>query len=290
LTQPNLYGTSNELLISPLKDFGVDTVYADLSDLNEVADKIKANPKIKLIYMETPANPTLACCDLEALANIAKDHGIKTVVDNTFSTPYFQRPILHGIDMVVHSGTKFLNGHGTGISGALVCTDKALLKKKVYGTQKMFGAVCSPFEAYLLNNGIKTLPLRMQKHESNAKQLAAFLLQHKRVKQTNYLSILNHPSHALAMKQMYGFGGMLSFEIDGDVNDGINFLRKIKFLTVTASLGTADTLVTHPASTSHVNVPRDQRLAVGIADSLIRVSVGLENIDNILEDFSQALA
>jgi methionine-gamma-lyase len=267
----------------------VETIYAELKNLEEVEAKIKANPKIKVIYIETPANPTLACYNLEALANLAKQYDLKTIVDNTFSTPYFQRPILHGIDIVVHSCTKFLNGHGTGTSGALICTDKTFLKKKVYGTQKMFGAVCSPFESYLLNNGIKTLPLRMQKHESNAKQLAAFLLQNGRVKQVNYLSLTNHPDHELSMKQMYGFGGMLSFEIDGDVDDGINFLKKIKFLTVTASLGTADTLIAHPASTSHVNVPREQRLSVGIADSLIRVSVGLENIENILDDFRQAL-
>jgi methionine-gamma-lyase len=290
LTQPNLYGTTNELMISPLRSFGIDTVYADLKNLDEVEEKIKSDPKIRVIYIETPANPTLACYDLQALSALAKTYGLKTIVDNTFSTPYFQRPILHGIDIVVHSGTKFLNGHGTGISGALVCTDKKLLKKQVYGVQKMFGAVCSPFESYLLNNGIKTLPLRMQKHESNAKQLAAFLVQHGRVKQVNFLSLINHPDHELAARQMYGFGGMLSFEIDGNMDAGINFLRKIKFLTVTASLGTADTLVAHPASTSHVNVPREQRLSVGIADSLIRVSVGLENIDNILEDFSQALS
>ena len=289
ITQGNLYGTTNELLFSFLKDFGVDVVYADLKDLNFVEDAIINDEKIKLLYIETPANPTLACYDLDALAAIAQNQGIKTIVDNTFATPYFQQPLKFGIDFVVHSSTKFLNGHGTGTSGILVGKEDAVMQQKIYGIQKMLGGICSPFEAFLLNNGVKTLPLRMEQHQKNAMQLAQFLQQHEAVSFVNYLGLENHADHILAKDQMNGFGGMLSFELKGGLEAGMQFQRNIQFCTLTASLGTADTLVTHSASTSHVNVPKEQRLQNGITDGLIRVSVGLENIEDIIADFENAL-
>lgn len=290
ITQGNLYGTTNELLFSFLKDFGVEVVYADLKDLNFVEDAIINDEKIKLLYIETPANPTLACYDLDALAAIAQNQGIKTIVDNTFATPYFQQPLKYGIDFVVHSSTKFLNGHGTGTSGVVVGKKDVVLQKKLYGIQKMIGGICSPFEAFLLNNGVKTLPLRMEQHQENALQLAHFLQQHKAVSFVNYLGLENHADHILAKDQMTGFGGMLSFELKGGLEAGMQFQRNIQFCTLTASLGTADTLVTHSASTSHVNVPEEQRLQNGITDGLIRVSVGLENIEDIIEDFDNAMS
>lgn len=290
ITQGNLYGTTNELLFSFFKDFGVDVVYADLKDLNFVEDAIINDEKIKLLYIETPANPTLACYDLDALAAIAQNQGIKTIVDNTFATPYFQQPLKYGIDFVVHSSTKFLNGHGTGTSGVVVGKKDAVLQKKLYGIQKMIGGICSPFEAFLLNNGVKTLPLRMEQHQENALQLAHFLQQHKAVSFVNYLGLENHADHILAKDQMTGFGGMLSFELKGGLEAGMQFQRNIQFCTLTASLGTADTLVTHSASTSHVNVPKEQRLQNGITDGLIRVSVGLENIEDIIADFENAMS
>lgn len=289
ITQGNLYGTTNELLFSFLKDFGIDVVYADLKDLNFVEDAIINDEKIKLLYIETPANPTLACYDLDALAAIAQNLGVKTVVDNTFATPYFQQPLKYGIDFVVHSSTKFLNGHGTGTSGVLVGKKDDVLHKKLYGIQKMLGGICSPFEAFLLNNGAKTLPLRMEQHQKNALQLAQFLQQHEAVSFVNYLGLENHIDHILAKDQMTGFGGMLSFELKGGLDAGMEFQRNIQFCTLTASLGTADTLVTHSASTSHVNVPKEQRLQNGITDGLIRVSVGLENIEDIIGDFENAM-
>ncbi len=289
ITQGNLYGTTNELLFSFLKDFGVEVVYADLKDLNFVEDAIINDEKIKLLYIETPANPTLACYDLDALAAIAQNQGIKTIVDNTFATPYFQQPLKYGIDFVVHSSTKFLNGHGTGTSGVVVGKKDVVLQKKLYGIQKMIGGICSPFEAFLLNNGVKTLPLRMEQHQENALQLAHFLQQHKAVSFVNYLGLENHADHILAKDQMTGFGGMLSFELIGGLEAGMQFQRNIQFCTLTASLGTADTLVTHSASTSHVNVPKEQRLQNGITDGLIRVSVGLENIEDIIADFENAM-
>ena len=290
ITQGNLYGTTNELLISILKDFGVETIYADLKDLNFVEDAIINDEKIKLLYIETPANPTLACYDLDGLAAIAQNQGIKTVVDNTFATPYTQQPLRYGIDFVVHSSTKFLNGHGTGTSGVLVGKMDDETYKKIYGIQKMLGGICSPFEAFLLNNGVKTLPLRMEQHQKNAMALAQFLSKHPKVSNVNYLGLENHEDHILAKDQMTGFTGMLSFELKDGLNAGMNFMRGIKFCTLTASLGTADTLVTHSASTSHVNVPKEQRLQYGITDGLIRVSVGLENIEDIISDFEQALS
>lgn len=289
ITQGNLYGTTNELLISILKDFGVETIYADLKDLNFVEDVIINDEKIKLLYIETPANPTLACYDLDGLAAIAQNQGIKTVVDNTFATPYTQQPLRYGIDFVVHSSTKFLNGHGTGTSGVLVGKMDDETYKKIYGIQKMLGGICSPFEAFLLNNGVKTLPLRMEQHQKNAMALAQFLSNHPKVSNVNYLGLENHEDHILAKDQMNGFTGMLSFELKDGLEAGMNFMRGIKFCTLTASLGTADTLVTHSASTSHVNVPKEQRLQYGITDGLIRVSVGLENIEDIIRDFEQAL-
>ncbi|MFN8259775.1 MAG: aminotransferase class I/II-fold pyridoxal phosphate-dependent enzyme [Chitinophagales bacterium] len=290
ITQGNLYGTTNELMVSLLKDFGVETIYADLKDLNFVEDALLNDEKIKLLYIETPANPTLACYDLDGLAAIALNQGIKTVVDNTFATPYIQQPLKFGIDMVVHSSTKFLNGHGTGTSGVLVGKMDEATYKKVYGLQKMLGAICSPFEAFLLNNGVKTLPLRMEQHQKNAQALAEFLSKHPKVSKVNYLGLENHPDHILAKDQMTGFSGMLSFELRDGLEAGMQFQRNIQFCTLTASLGTADTLVTHSASTSHVNVPKEQRLQYGITDGLIRCSVGLENMEDIIADFEQALA
>ncbi len=289
ITQGNLYGTTNELLTTTLKDLGIETIYADLKDLSFVEEAILNDEKIKLLYIETPANPTLECFDLNALAKIAKNRGIKTVVDNTFATPYIQQPLKYGIDFVVHSSTKFLNGHGTGTSGVLIGKDSNFMHTKVYGIQKMTGGICSPFEAFLLNNGIKTLPLRMDQHQKNAMQLALFLKNHPNVSKVNYLGLEDHPDYIISKGQMYGASGMISFEIKGGINAGMQFMRAIQFCTLTASLGTADTLVTHPASTSHVNMRNEQRLKHGITEGLIRVSVGLENIEDIIADFRQAL-
>lgn len=289
LTQGNLYGTTNQLMVSLLKDFGVETIYADLRDLNYVEDLLINDEKIKLLYIESPANPTLACYNLDGLAAIAQNLSVKTIVDNTFATPYVQQPLKYGIDCVVHSSTKFLNGHGTGTTGVVVTKEDEVLYQKIYGIQKMIGGICSPFEAFLLNNGLKTLPLRMEQHQQNSLKLAQFLATHPQVSKVNHLGLENHPDYLLAKDQMYGCTGMLSFELKGGLEAGMSFMRAIRFCTLTASLGTADTLVTHPASTSHVNVPKEQRIQYGITDGLIRMSVGLEDIEDIINDIQQAL-
>jgi methionine-gamma-lyase len=288
LTQGNLYGTTNELLIKELSTFGVDTIYADLKNIDQIEELLRQHSNVKVLYIETPANPTLACYNLKVLCQIAQKAGVKTIVDNTFSTSYLQQPMLLGADIVVYSTTKFMNGHGTGISGASVCKDPED-HKAMFRVMKNYGSNCSPFEAYLLNNGLKTLSLRMERHQKNAQALAEMLEQHEAVQQVNYLGLPAHPDYALAQKQMRGAGGMLSFELKGGLAAGLSFQKAIRFCTLTASLGTADTLITHPASTSHVNVPKEQREQYGITDGLVRVSVGLEDISDILEDFERGL-
>jgi methionine-gamma-lyase len=288
LTQGNLYGTTNELLSKELSGLGVETIYADLKDPVSIEQALQQHAHVKVLYIETPANPTLACYDLKGLCQIAQKAGVKTIVDNTFSTSYLQQPMLFGADIVVYSTTKFMNGHGTGISGASVCRHLED-HKAMFRVMKNYGGNCSPFEAYLLNNGLKTLSLRMQRHQHNAQALAEMLDQHEAVKQVNYLGLPAHPDYALAQKQMRGAGGMLSFELKGGLAAGLAFQKAIRFCTLTASLGTADTLITHPASTSHVNVPKEQREQYGITDGLVRVSVGLEDIRDILEDFERGL-
>ncbi len=289
ITQGNLYGTTNELLSEFLKEYGITCKIVDLRDLDVIDNMLLNDETIRLIYIETPANPTLECYDLEGLANIAKAYNAYTIVDNTFATPYLQRPLHLGIDLVVHSSTKYLNGHGTGTSGVVVGREDSGLEPAIFRNQKLLGAICSPIEAYLLNNGIKTLPLRMDRHQSNASQLAHYLSTHPKVKHVNYLGLESHRSHLLASAQMSGAGGMLSFDIDGITEDVNIFLKNLKSCTLTASLGTADTLISNPATMSHVKVDAKQRRLYGITDTLIRVSVGFENIEDIIEDISQAL-
>jgi methionine-gamma-lyase len=289
ITQGNLYGTTHELLAEFLRDYGISCKIVELRDLDIIDNMLLNDESIKLIYIETPANPTLECYDLEGLANIAKAYNAYTIVDNTFATPYLQRPLQLGIDIVVHSSTKYLNGHGTGTSGVVVARKDSGLEASIFRTQKLLGAICSPLEAYLLNNGIKTLPLRMERHQSNALLLAQYLSNHPKVKYVNYLGLESHKSHLLASTQMGGAGGMLSFDIDGSADDVTTFLKKLNSCTLTASLGTADTLISNPATMSHIKVAREQRLAYGITDTLIRISVGFEDIEDIIEDISQAL-
>lgn len=289
ITQGNLYGTTNELLTDFLRDYGIQCEIVDLRDLDAIDNMMLNDERIKLIYIETPANPTLECYDLEGLANIAKAYNAYTIVDNTFATPYLQRPLQLGIDLVVHSSTKYLNGHGTGTSGVVVGRKDSGLKNSVYRIQKLIGAICSPIEAFLLNNGLKTLPLRMEQHQRNAAMLAEHLSENARVQSVNYLGLASHRSHLLSATQMNGAGGMLSFDINGSQADALQFLRNLKTCVLTASLGTADTLISHPATMSHVKVPPEQRHAYGITDTLIRVSVGLEDIDDIASDITQAL-
>ncbi len=292
LTQGNLYGGTTELFVKILQPFGIETVEIDLHDLTLVEDYLKKDLRIKMLYFETPANPTLACVDIEALAKLARGYGRLSAVDNTFATPYLQQPFRYGVDYIVHSSTKFLNGHGNSISGALATPHLEQMKMggKVWTAMKLVGANCNPWDAWLLHNGMKTLALRMDRHSDNALQVANFLEKHEKVARVNYCGLPSHPDHAIAKKQMQAFGGMLSFEINGGVEAGIRFMNAIRFCTLAPTLGDVDTLILHPASMSHLNVSKEIRLKNGITDGLIRLSVGIENALDIIADLEQALA
>lgn len=289
LTQGNLYGGTTQMMTELFQPYQVAIEFTDLKDLQNVEQKLQTDASIKLLYFETPANPTLACVDLGALATLAKQYGKWTAVDNTFCTPYLQQPLKFGIDFVVHSTTKFLNGHGNSIAGALVGTDEALMKGPIFQTLKLAGMNCSPWDAWLIHNGIKTLELRMQRHSANAMAVARFLEQHNKVERVNYIGLPSHPDHELAKKQMRDFGGMLSFELKGGLEAGQQFMNSVKFCTLAPTLGDVDTLILHPASMSHLNVPKEMRLQHGITDGLVRLSVGIENVEDIIADLEQAL-
>lgn len=289
LSHYSLYGGTEELITKLLPALGITAVIADLRDIQVAEDAIKKDPAIKMLYIETPANPTIQCVDIEALAEIAKRYNLITACDNTFATPYLQQPFKYGIDFIVHSTTKFLNGHGTAIGGILLGSDIEFMKKKAYVTAKTLGGNANPFDAFLLINGIKTLEVRMERHCHNAMEVAHFLEQHPAVAKVNYTGLASHPDHYLALKQMRHPGAMLSFELKAGLKGGINFMNKLKMCVRTVSLGTCDTLLSHPASMTHYSVPAEQRAKYGITDGLIRMNVGIENVVDILNDLNQAL-
>jgi len=289
LTQGNLYGGTTQLLTATFAQFGVETVLTDLRDLNRVEQALQQH-NIRVLYCETPANPTLACVDIRALSDLAHQHGAWVAIDNTFPTPLLQQPFAHGVDFIVHSTTKYLNGHGNSIAGVVVGRDKELLRKQVWNAMKLVGTNCSPFEAWLTHNGMKTLALRMERHSRNALTLAAFLEKHPAIERVNYPGLASHPDHALALRQMHGgFGGMLSFELKGGFDAGIQCVNRLQLVSLAPTLGDVDTLVLHPASSSHLHVPKTVREQNGITDGLIRVSVGIENEGDLRADFEQAL-
>lgn len=288
LTQANLYGGTTELLKNLFSQFGVEIVFTDLRQLDAVEAVLKADGSIRLLYCETPANPTLACVDIAALSDLAHRYGAWCAIDNTFCSPLLQQPFALGVDFIVHSTTKYLNGHGNSIAGVVLGRDRELMRKQVWRAMKLAGTNCSPFEAWVTYNGMKTLALRMERHSSNALALAQRLESHPAVARVNYPGLPSHPDHALATRQMKGFGGMLSFELKGGFDAGIRCMNKIQLCTLAPTLGDVDTLVLHPASSSHVAIPRELRIQQGITDGLIRVSVGIENPEDIIEDLLQA--
>ncbi len=289
LAQGNIYGTSVDYFNHYGKEYGIEVVYADFGNTKKVEEILRQNKKVKLMYIETPSNPTIRCYDLAMLHSIAQKHGVKTAVDNTFASPYLQQPFKFGIDYILHSSTKYLNGHGTGLSGFVLGKDVSFIKKEVWKIRKLNGTICAPFDAWMLNVGMKTLSLRMEKHCANAQAVADFLLQHKSVAKVNYLGLKTDEGHTLAKKQMRNFGGVLSFELKEGYKAGKKLMQKIKLCKLTASLGTIDTLIQHPASMSHYFVPKKQREAFGISDGLIRLSVGIEDAEDIIADLKQAL-
>lgn len=290
LTQGNLYGGTTELLKSVIEPIGVSTHFVHLNDLSAVESALKANPNIKMLYCETPANPSLSCVDIAALSQLAHQYGAWCAIDNTFASPYLQQPFAFGVDFIIHSTTKYINGHGNSIAGVVVARDRTLMREQIWKAMKLLGTNCSPFEAWLTNNGIKTLALRMDRHCANALALAHYLEQHPAVERVNYPGLASHPDHQLAQKQMpKGFGGMLSFELKGGFDAGLKCMNQIRFCALAPTLGDVDTLILHPASSSHLRVPKAVREENGITDGLIRVSVGIEHIDDIISDFEASM-
>lgn len=289
LTHFSLYSGTQDYLKSLLEPLEVEAIIVDLRDLSLAEKCLKEDPAIKLIYLETPANPTLQCVDLEALAQLAKQYGKLTACDNTFATPYLQQPFKYGIDFVLHSTTKFLNGHGTAIGGVLLGTDLEFMKTRATKTHRLLGGNSNAFDAFLLINGMRTLEVRMQRHCENSSLVAAFLNQHGEIAKVNYNGLADHPDFEVSQRQMKHAGAMMSFELKGGFDAGVKFMNALQMCTRTVSLGTCDTLLSHPASMSHSSVPRESRLEYGITDGLIRLSVGIENSEDILEDFDQAL-
>jgi cystathionine gamma-lyase len=241
----------------------------------------------RLIWLETPTNPLMKICDLAAITRIAREANIPVVVDNTFLSPYFQKPLLLGADLVVHSTTKYLNGHSDSVGGAIMLSGRVLHDRLKFN-QNAMGAVLSPFDSFLLLRGIKTLPLRMREHERNALRIAEYLEKHPRVKKVHYPGLESHPQHALARRQATGYGGMLSFEIDGGLEEARRFLENLEIFALAESLGGVESLIEHPALMTHASVPRETREQIGLTDSLIRVSVGTENVEDLIEDLDQA--
>ena len=290
LTHYSLYGGTHDLLETLLPAMGIESIIVDLRDLHAAARAMEADPTIRMLYLETPANPTIQCVDIEELTLLAKRHNMIVAVDNTFATPYLQQPFRHGVDYVVHSTTKFLNGHGTAIGGSLTGKDIEFMNGHITKVHRLLGGSSNPFDAYLLTLGMKTLEVRMERHCHNAMEVAGFLEQHPAVSKVNYLGLSSHPDHDTALKQMRHPGGMLSFEIRGGLEAGKQFIDRLKLCVRAVSLGTCDTLISHPASMTHYSVPQEKRLQYGITDGLIRMSVGIENVQDILMDLDRSLS
>ncbi len=289
LTHFSLYGGTYELMHKVLADTGISTIIVDMRNFIEVEKIIDENKSIKLVHIETPANPTIQCIDLETITNIAKKNNLIVTVDNTFATPYLQQPFKYNVDFVFHSTTKFLNGHGTAIGGVLLGKDIEIMKSKIWKWFVLLGGNSNPFDAFLLLNGIKTLEIRMERHCKNAEILANYLQNNIAIEKVNYSGLSTHPDFEIAKKQMRNHAPVMSFELRGGLEAGIKFQNKLLMCTRAVSLGTVDTLISHPASTTHLSVPKEERIKYGITDGLIRLSVGIENIEDIIADFEQAL-
>ncbi len=290
LTHFSLYGGTQELLTKVLQANGIETVIADLRDRRKAEEAIRNHPAIRLVHIETPANPTLQCVDLAMIRSVCDQFNLVMTVDNSFATPLLQQPFAFGADFVFHSTTKFLNGHGTAIGGVLLGKDLAFMHSKAWKWYVLLGANPSPFDSYLLTQGMSTLELRMQRHCSNAMEVALYLDKHPAVEFVNYTGLPSHPDYAVAQKQMSHPGAMLSFEVKGGIAAGARFINRLQMCTKAVSLGTVDTLVSHPASMSHVGIAKEEREKYGITDGLIRMSVGIENIEDLIADLEQALA
>ncbi|MFX1516470.1 MAG: trans-sulfuration enzyme family protein [Promethearchaeota archaeon] len=286
-----VYGGTNYFFDGIMKSYYVHTDYIDTSG-TDGSEHVKEaiDSRTSLIYLESPTNPNLMICDINEISKIGHENNIPIVVDNTFATPLIQRPLELGADISLHSTTKYLNGHGTTCSGILASQLIGKAKERLLFVKKNLGTTQSPFDAFLVLNGMETLPIRMEKHCVNALALAEYLSDHPKVKEVFYPGLQSHPQHRLARKQMNGFGGMIAFELKGGLTSGESLMNNVKVITLAPSLGCSKSLIQHPASMSHVKVPREKRIESGITDGLVRFSVGLEDIDDLIEDLGTALS
>jgi cystathionine beta-lyase/cystathionine gamma-synthase len=282
----DLYGGVPRLFNQVLSGYGFEFTYVDSSDARNVERAI--GKKTRMVYVETPTNPLMSLSDIKAIAEITRSKKIELVVDNTFMSPYFQQPIALGADMVVHSTTKFLNGHSDGLGGVVACTRQEQAEQLGF-VQKAAGAILSPFECWLVLRGAKTLAVRMLQHDCNGRTVAEFLAGHKKVKKVFYPGLKTHPQHELARRQMSGFGSMITFET-GSLANAARILKRVRVCTLAESLGGVETLISHPATMTHAALGEKGRRAIGLTDGMVRISVGIEDVDDILADLDQALA
>ena len=282
----DIYGGTYRLFHNVMRDFGLEFTFLRLDNRERIEEAIK--PNTRMIWLETPSNPLLNIVDVEMVADIAKKHNILTVIDNTFATPYFLKPIEYGIDLVVHSTTKYLNGHCDVVGGAVVTTTDELTERIQFLLNAM-GTPASPFDCWLVIRGIETLHVRMKQHEENAIAVANYLKGHPGVKKVLYPGLDSHPGHEIAKRQMKGFGGMVSFELKGDIDIVGNVLRRLKVFPLAQSIGGVASLAEHPATMTHASMPKEHREKVGITDGVVRLSIGLEHADDLIEDLEQAL-
>jgi cystathionine gamma-lyase len=282
----DLYGGTFRLFDKVIRHNGIDFSFVDMANPDNVSKAIQ--DKTKMIWIETPTNPMLKLVDIKACSDIGKQKGLMTVVDNTFMSPYFQKPLDLGADIVVHSTTKFINGHSDIVGGAVVVNDSDIAEKLAFLSNSM-GGICAPFDAFMCLRSLKTLPIRMKAHQENATQVADFLVNHPKVDRVIYPGLESHPQHNLAREQMSGFGGMITFYMKGGLSAARNMLERVKVFALAESLGGVESLIEHPAIMTHASVPPEIRQELGIDDGLVRLSVGIEDIQDLLKDLEQAL-
>ena len=282
----NVYGGVPRFFNQVMANYGVEFSYVDTSDLDAVKKAMRRNTRI--IWVETPTNPLMVLTDIKEVAKIAHAGGAELAVDNTFMSPYFQRPLKFGADLVMHSTTKFLNGHSDGIGGMIAAT-KPIHAEKLAFMQKTSGAILSPFECWLVLRGVKSLAVRMEKHDENGRTVADFLRKHSKVKEVLYPGFADHPQHALAKRQMTGFGSMITFET-GSLRNAEKMLAKVRVCSLAESLGGVETLISHPATMTHAALGEKGRKEIGLTDGMVRISVGIEDVEDLLADLDQALA
>ena len=282
----SVYGGVFRLTTQHLVQFGMEFSYVDTSSLDKVTSALK--PNTKMLYVETPTNPTMIVTDLAAMGQLAKDHSLTLVVDNTFLSPYLQQPLSFGAHIVVHSMTKYLNGHSDCTGGAVVLSRKEDAEK-IYFLQRSAGAGLAPMDCFLVSRGVKTLAVRMERHNSNGMAIAKYLEAHPKVKRVVYPGLPSHPQHEIAKRQQRGFGAMISFDV-GSLEAARSLLNRVKLCSLAESLGGVETLISLPALMTHASIPAARRLEIGITDGLIRISVGIEDVEDLIADLDQALA